>query len=183
MLHFTYIYVIHNRETNKKMSEEPLITTFTNMRKRLLRIAVRMFSDENDAEDALQEAFCRLWPMRDKINTTQDAEALTATTLRNMSIDKQRKQTINTVKIDEEHDGIDEDNENDERERLFRQIEEIVNVELTPLQQTILKSKEYDGETLEHIAQRLNMQPAAVRMQLSRARKRIRECYQKRNNK
>ena len=47
------------------------------------------------------------------------------------------------------------------------------------LQQQILHMKEYDGKTYSEIAESLGMQEPAVRMQLSRARKEIRECYLK----
>ena len=42
------------------MSEEHLISIFTHMRKRLRRLAMQFLPDEEDADDALQEAFCRL---------------------------------------------------------------------------------------------------------------------------
>jgi RNA polymerase sigma-70 factor (ECF subfamily) len=41
-----------------------------------------------------------------------------------------------------------------------------------------MRMHEYEGATFESIASRLGMQPAAVRMQISRARKLIREKYE-----
>ena len=46
--------------------------------------------------------------------------------------------------------------------------------------QKIISAREYDGKSIEEIASDLNMQPAAVRMQLSRARNKIREIYKQR---
>ena len=68
----------------------------------------------DDAEDALQEAFCRLWQRRDTINSTREAEALAATTLRNICIDSHPKKRIETVPIDEQQDR-EEDDESDSR--------------------------------------------------------------------
>lgn len=161
------------------MSEEILLSTFTAMRKKLIRIALRYLPHEDEAEDALQDAFLRLWPGRDKIETTEKAEALTTTTLRNLCIDNMRKRKIDTVPIDDEHDTVHE-GDDDSPDR-FREVEQIIESELTPLQNEILMAKEYRSETYEDIAARLGMQPTAVRMQLSRTRKKIRECYQKRN--
>ncbi len=160
------------------MSEEALINVFTTLRKKFLNIAVHLLANESDADDALQEAFCRLWPRREKISTTEEAEALTATTLRNLCIDNIRKRKISTIPIEEQHDTTDDNP--DYSEEHFKEIETIIEQELTPLQKEILHSKEYNGETLESIARRLNLQPATARMQLSRARKKIRECYQRR---
>lgn len=162
------------------MSEEVLIDTFTTMRKKLLSIAARFLPNEDEADDALQDAFCRLWAHREKINTSEEAELLTRTTLRNMSIDNHRRKRIETVPIDEQHDRQEEYNSN-EREAMFHEVETIIENELTPLQRDILRSKEYNGEKTENIAERLGMQTATVRMQLSRARKKIRECYNRRN--
>lgn len=161
------------------MSEETLVSTFTILRRRLRSIAMHLMPHSDDAEDALQEAFCRLWQRRDTINSIKDAEALAATTLRNISIDQYRKRKIETVPIDEQHDTQEDDDES--KEELLNEIETIISQELTPLQKDILQRKEYNGESTEEIAISLGMQETAVRMQLSRARKKIRECYQKRN--
>ena len=162
------------------MSEETLTSTFTELRKGFLRLASRFLSDEEDAQDALQEAFCRLWPRRDQIHTRQEAEALTVTTVRNLCIDTLRKQHTQTVELNEERDAelTESVAEKMEREELFSEVDKLIKRHLSPLQQTILQRKEYDGESIEEIAVELNMQQPAVRMHLSRARKIIRECYQ-----
>jgi len=166
------------------MSEKTLVMTFTNLRKGFLRLAYHFLQNEEDADDALQEAFCRLWPKRDDIQTMQEAEALTVTTVRNLCIDQIRKNHVQTVDIAEwrDTDGNEGVDVVMEREEQFREIEMIINGHLTPLQQLIIKRKEYEDKSIEEISSELNMQPTAVRMQLSRARKTIRECYQKRND-
>jgi len=162
------------------MSEETLITTFVRLRKGFLRLATRLLSKE-DAEDALQEAFYRLWPRRDLINTLQEAEAMTVTTIRNLCIDQLRKQKTEWVELDEERDARPDDGEEEVliRERLLDEVERLIDRKLSPMQQLILRKKEYEGQRIEDIARQLGMQQAAVRMQLSRARKIIRECYLK----
>ena len=162
------------------MSEEQLVNTFTALRKRLLRMASRLLPHDEEAEDALQDAFCRLWPRRDHINSTAEAEALTTTTIKNICIDKLRKVKHETVPIDEHRDTIEERHYEAEREELIKDVENIIATALTPAQQQIIEEKEYKGKTIEEIARALNMQPPAVKMQLSRARKKIREIYKER---
>ena len=58
------------------MNEEFLVTTFTEMRKGFLRLASRFLPNEEDASDALQDAFCKLWPKRNQIHSPKEAEAL-----------------------------------------------------------------------------------------------------------
>ena len=162
------------------MSEEQLVSTFTTLRRKFLHLASRLLPHDEEAEDALQDAFCRLWPRRDRINSSAEAEALTTTTIKNICIDRLRKKELETVPIDNERVTIEDKHCELEREELINEIEEIINKALTPTQQLIIKEKEYKDKSIEEIASMLNMQPTAVRMQLSRARKRIREIYKER---
>ena len=94
--------------------------------------------------------------------------------MRNVSIDHLRKRK--TVPL--AGDLPEEDTE--DLETRFRQVEEMVTTALTDIQRQIIRRHEYEGVTLEKIAEDLGMRPPAVRMQLSRARKTIREQYRKR---
>ena len=150
-----------------------LTETYQRIRQRLKAGAGKMLSDADAAEDALQDAFVRLWG-RYQVRSEKEAEALLTRTVRNMSIDSLRKRK--TVPL--AGDLPEEAEEN--REALFRRVEEMVDTELTDLQKLIVRRHEYESVTLEKIAEELGMQPPAVRMQLSRARKTIREHYRKR---
>ncbi len=161
------------------MSDKELISTFTSLRKKFLRFAMHILPSEDDAADALQDAFCRLWLKREGIGSKAEAEALTATTLRNICIDKKRKRKLDTVPIDEEHDTVNEEYEHNEQEERYREVKSIIEKELTPLQQKILELKDIQGHSIEDIARRLSSNENAIRMNLSRARKKIRECYRK----
>ena len=150
-----------------------LTETYQRIRQRLKAGAGKMLSDADAAEDALQDAFVRLWG-RYQVRSEKEAEALLTRTVRNVSIDSLRKRK--TVPL--AGDLPEEAEEN--REALFRRVEEMVDTELTDLQKLIVRRHEYESVTLEKIAEELGMQPPAVRMQLSRARKTIREQYRKR---
>ena len=150
-----------------------LTETYQRIRQRLKAGAGKMLSDADAAEDALQDAFVRLWG-RYQVRSEKEAEALLTRTVRNVSIDSLRKRkTVPLV-----GDLPEEAEEN--REALFRRVEEMVDTELTDLQKLIVRRHEYESVTLEKIAEELGMQPPAVRMQLSRARKIIREHYRNR---
>ena len=147
-------------------------------------MASRFLPNEEDASDALQDAFCRLWPKRNQIHSSQEAEALAVTTIRNLCIDQIRKEKMDVVELDAERDSKPSETieERLAKEELFLEVEEIINRQLSPMQRQILREKEYEGKSIEEIADGLQMQPTAVRMQLSRARIIIRECYKKRHS-
>ena len=161
------------------MSDKTLTTVFTKLRKKFLNMAMTILPDEEDAADALQDAFCKLWPRRDTINDEAKAEALTGVTLRNICIDKTRKRKLSTIPLDEEHDTINDESTYSEREDKYNRVKAIIDNELTELQRRIIELKEIEGVEITEIARRQQMTESAVRMNLSRARNRIRECYRK----
>ena len=73
-----------------------------------------------------------------------------------------------------ETDIVDESPDAVEKERAYDELKRKIDSELTSTQKYILEEKEFGGRTLEEIARELKMEPAAVRMQLSRARKTLR---------
>ena len=88
------------------------------------------------------------------------------------------------MELDAERDSTPTETieESIERQELFQEVEKLIDQQLSPVQRLILRKKEYEDESIEKIAKELDMQQAAVRMQLSRARKTIRECYRNRHN-
>ena len=74
-----------------------------------------------------------------------------------------------------ETDIVDESPNAVEKERAYDELKRLIDSELTSTQKYILDEKEYGGRTLEEIARELKMEPAAVRMQLSRARKKLKD--------
>lgn len=160
------------------MSEEILITAFTKLRRRLLRLARDIMADDEKASDALQDAFCRLWPRRATIRTAEEAQALSVVTVRHLCFDALRRNKRECA-LDEACDGpsVESVHEKMERDEQYRLVMRLVEEVLTPTQRLILRQKDFEGQSVEQIAKQLSMQEAAVRMHLSRARKAIREQY------
>ena len=100
------------------MSKETLTSTFTELRKGFLRLAMRFLPSQEDADDALQEAFFRLWKQADRISSREEAEALTVVTVKNLCIDiLRRKSHLQTVELDENRDNAVGDPESEAQER------------------------------------------------------------------
>lgn len=168
------------------MRENNLITTFTQGRGKLLGMARLLLGNREDADDALQEAFSRLWPRAEQLRTLAEAEKVAMTTVRNLSIDQLRRQSghITEELSDVQNDpmlSIETDQEQDRHEQ-YRLVKQIIVQRLTPLQQKILEMHDIEGLGYDEIARREEMQETAVRMQLSRARKTIREYYTRLNS-
>lgn len=166
----------------KKLSTDTLTTTFTSMRQRLLAMAERITGNRDEAADAVQDAFVRLWKHRDNIGTEQAAAGMSVTAVHNMSIDVVRRRAARpTVAVDEARDMAADDTRPADRDEAYAQVAAIIEHELSPVQRSIVRLREYEGLDFDDIARRLGLQPSNVRVQLSRARKRIREIYRERH--
>lgn len=180
MLHLNRFYVIIN-ENSFSMEKDIWTEAFCSIKTKLQANFKRnkIYKDKVSSwEDHLQDAFCRLWMKKYEIKDKTMAEKLISVTRKNISTDEFRK---SKNIIFEDIEKIREpDNETDfmsEKEELFEKIQNIIEKNLTDLQKEIIKLHEYEGMTFEKISQKLKISPAAARMQISRARKTIKEKY------
>ena len=152
------------------MSQDFLTDAFIRLRQKLRVVSGRMIADSAGAEDILQDSFVRLWRGQYPLRSEKEAEALLTKTVKNASLNEKRRKRGEALK----KDIVDESPDAHERERAYDVLKRKIDTELTSTQKYILEEKEYGGRTLEDIARELKMEPAAVRMQLSRARKTLR---------
>lgn len=152
------------------MSKDFLIAAYKKLQQRL------RYGLSHSEADALNDAFCSLWGGRYDPATKEEGERLLYQAQRRRQISLWRsEQRHPKVPATEAH--IAEMPPDDDADETFRQVSELVKTQLTPLQQDILMRHDVGDETYSEIAEKLGMQEAAVRMQLSRARKKIREKY------
>lgn len=154
------------------MAKDYLTDAFIRLRQKLKVVSGRMLPNAADAEDILQESFVRLWQRHYPLQSEKEADALLAKTVRNASLNERRRKRPIPLETDMADDPLDQINKEKAYEQMHRKMETL----LTKTQQYILEEKEYGGRTLEDIARELGMAPTAVRMQLSRARKTLREA-------
>ncbi len=152
------------------MSQDYLTDAFIRLRHKLRVVSGRLIADSAGAEDILQDSFVRLWRRKYPLRSETEAEALLAKTVKNASLNEKRRKRGEPL----EKDIVDESPDAEEKERTYNELKRKIDSELTSTQKYILEEKEYGGRTLEDIARELKMEPAAVRMQLSRARKILR---------
>lgn len=153
------------------MAQDLLTDAFVRLRHKLKTFSGRFSANPDGADDILQDCFVRLWRRQYPLHSEQEAEALLTRTVRNASLNERRRRR--PVSLDT--DPADESEDRQEREQVYEMMRQWVDRELTPVQKYILEEKEYAGRTLEDLARELGMESAAVRMQLSRARKKLRD--------
>jgi RNA polymerase sigma-70 factor (ECF subfamily) len=153
---------------------------FTTLREQMLSLAGRITGNRDDAADAVQDAFVKLWQQQKRYGTSSHASGAGMTAVRNTSIDlARRNRRRNDVPVEQIADDITAITDED-RTIVYQQVRAIIDKELSANQRAIIDMREIQGMEFDDIAARLGMQPATVRVELSRARKRVREIYRNR---
>ena len=156
------------------MKNDRLTQSFIDLRDRLHRSALGFLRNEEDAADALQDTFFRLWKSGAVASDSEARNKLFAV-LRNVCIDRLRKPR--TAALDERHmDDIAEPPSSGED---LARLEALITSGLSATQRRIYVMVTHDGMEYEKIASRLGMSVEAVRVSMSRARKKIRDNYKK----
>lgn len=160
------------------MELETFKITVLPLREKLLRFSLKMIGEKADAEDIVQEAFLKLWYIREKLDGYNNVEALAMQVTKNLVIDKLRTRRpegldIETLAYDSGFRNPAEELEEQDAVACIRQL----IGQLPGLQQTIIRMKDVEGYELSEIAEITGTQIEAVRVNLSRARKKIREQF------
>lgn len=169
----------------KAMKEELLTSVFMRIKGRLRATAQRMVGDD-DVDDALQDAFVRLWSRRNDFDNASAVEGVAVTTVRNICIDNIRRDAVRR------HDDIDDNpsaaaviDDNDDinnQKELYGEVTALIDNSLSQRDRRILYLRDRDGWEMDDIALEMGISEANVRVILSRARKTIRQIYLHRNN-
>lgn len=158
------------------MGHDILTSSFLNLRSKLHHIALQYLSNDEDAKDALQDTWLRL---KSKGNISDDNEAKNklVCALRNVCIDKLRKAKMQSIEDSRTSKLLYYTMETED----IKNLENLLSKDLSPLQQQIFNLVTHEGYDYELIAEELSMSVEAVRMNMSRARKKIREHYKRLN--
>lgn len=156
------------------MKNDNLTSSFLALREKLHRSALRFLNNEEDAADALQETFFRLWK-NGAVETETEARNKLFAVLRNICIDRLRRPQTQPFgeSCSEQLEVRPESGEDMVR------YESLLTTGLSDIQRQIYTLVTHHGIEYEVIASQLGMTVEAVRMNMSRARKKIRENYNK----
>ena len=158
-----------------------ITSAFTTLREQMLSLAERITGNRDDAADAVQDAFVKLWQQRDRYKSACHASGAGIVAVKTVSIDLARRNSRHVdVPVEQASSAAAEDVNDDERNLAYQQVRSIIDNDLSSNQRLIIDLREVEGLEFDDIAQRLGMQPVTVRVELSRARKRVREIYQSR---
>lgn len=153
------------------------------MRQRLLASARQILGNDDDAVDALQDAFVGLWSRAGSLSDESHARGATVISVRNASIDLLRRRAVRQGdgEASDLSDTSDQSDPSDSSGTLFEEVDRLMATRLNPRDREILRLRDADEWPMEEIAERFGLTEANVRTILSRARRTIREEYMKLN--
>ena len=152
------------------------------LRERLILYAERMLENKSDAEDIVQEVFLKLWLMRDELSNYASVDALSVTMVKHLCINRlkvnhREQEDLNGLIFIDENLSPDEQLEQKDS---VAQVMRIID-RLPDLQQAVLRMKHIEGLEIDEIATLTGSAPEAIRMNLSRARRKVKEIFFKNN--
>jgi RNA polymerase sigma-70 factor (ECF subfamily) len=146
------------------------------LKNKLFRLASRLLDDPEEAQDIVQEVFIKLWNRREKLDEYRSVEALAVVTTRNLCLDKLKAKKYPTERVENLKSDVPEPTMETKKEftDLAEIIKEIIG-QLPEQMKTIMQLRDIEGYDFEEIAGILGMTENAIRVNLSRARKKVRE--------
>lgn len=152
--------------------------------KKLLRFATLFLKDEDEAKDVVQDVFLKLWQKRDELGNVENIEAFAMRMTRNRCLDVIRANK--TIPISAETDRKMKEEIVDvhlqfENTESVTQIKTLID-RLPDLQQTVMKMRDIEQLSYEEIAEITHLELNAIRVNLSRARKKVRDEFLRINN-
>ncbi|MFD2916095.1 RNA polymerase sigma factor [Psychroserpens luteus] len=143
---------------------------------KVFRLAKRLLVSREEAEDATQEILLKLWKNKQKIAEYKNLEAFSMTMTKNFCLDRLKSKQAQNLKI--VHSNYEENNTSLEKQVEARDsvdwVSKIIE-ELPEQQKIILQLRDIEEYDFDEIAKVVDMNPTAIRVALSRARKTIRE--------
>jgi len=150
---------------------------------KVFRLARHYLVSTDSAEDATQELFYKLWKNKEKLTSYKNIEAYAMTMTRNYCLDVLKSKRASNLKI--VHNNYSDSNASLEKQTELnddiQKIHLLIN-ELPEKQRIIIQLRDVEQYSFEEIGKILEIQPTAIRVSLSRARKTVREKLIKQHN-
>lgn len=143
---------------------------------RLYVYAYRFLKTKEEAEDAVQEVFVKLWVIRDKLDTYKNLEAFAYRVTRNLCLDKiKAKKTISMPETSyyQPKQTYTPEKQLEDSEK-FKLVQQIID-KLPDQQRLVIQFRDIDQYSFEEISELMEIELNAIRVNLSRARKKVRD--------
>lgn len=157
------------------MNQKTFLGVINPVKDKMYRLALRLLISKDSAEDATQEVLLKLWDRKNKLKDYANIEAFAMTVTKNYCLDQLKSKQNNNLKIvhanyeSKDRSAFEQLETNDR----LKQISGILET-LPEQQKLIFQLRDIEEYEYGEIAKVMNMNETAIRVCLSRARKKIR---------
>lgn len=145
---------------------------------------MKILDDQFEAEDIVQETYLKAWNARSKLTEVENLKAWLCRIARNLSIDrsKQRKRQNSLIPQEEVYTEIEFSSEDESSQGMVKKIFELLK-HLPEIQATCFSLREADQLTYKEIASIVDLKESSVKVNVFRARKKLKALFLKQENK
>ncbi len=154
------------------MNKEEFKKAVLPLSEKIYRLSYRLLNDTELSKDCVQECFIRLWENRNRLNQIENIQAFAFTIVRNISIDKLRQ--MKRIKESAKIAPVEVSESNYEFVESKLLIQQLIQ-NLPQQQRLIIELRDIEEFSYEEIADTLQLSVNNIRVNLSIARKRIKE--------
>ncbi|GAA4281147.1 RNA polymerase sigma factor [Gaetbulibacter aestuarii] len=158
------------------MTQTEFLNIVMPFKDKVFRLAKRLLISTEEAEDATQEILLKLWNNKAKMQDYKNVEAFSMTMTKNFCYDKLKSKQAQNLKL--VHSNYEDNNTSLQKQLEYKDsvnwVARIIE-ELPEQQRMIIQLRDVEEYDYDEIAKMLDMNNTAVRVNLSRARKTIRE--------
>jgi RNA polymerase sigma factor (sigma-70 family) len=162
------------------MNQNEFVQLISPFKDKVFRLAKRLLISTEEAEDATQEVWVKLWSKNKKLDGFNSVEAFAMTITKNYCLDQLKSKRATNIKIvhnnfTDSQPALDKKVEDIDS---LNWVEKIVN-QLPEQQRLLIQMRDIEQYEFAAIAEMTDMNETAIRVALSRARKTIRENMRK----
>lgn len=165
------------------MNQSDFLKVVLPFKDKVFRLAKRLLVSTEEAEDATQELFFKLWRNKEKLSDYKNVEAFAMTMTKNYCYDRLKsKQASNLTLV---HSNYKEKDTSLDKKLEYQdsvsQVHKLIE-KLPEQQKLIIQFRDVEQYDFDEICKMMDMKATAVRVALSRARKTIRQELIKQHN-
>jgi len=150
---------------------------------KVYRLAKRLLVSNDEAEDATQELYLKLWKNRSKIEQYDNVEAYAMMMTKNYCLDQLKSKRASNLTL--VHSNYKDESSSLQENIEFKDSASIIKKlmdDLPEKQRIIVQLRDIENYEYHEMGKILNMESATIRVALSRARKTLRENFLKQQN-
>ena len=165
------------------MNQKEFLETVLPFKDKVYRLAKRLLVSSDEAEDATQELYFKLWKNKGKIEKYDNVEAYAMMMTKNYCLDQLKSKRASNLTL--VHSNYRDENAKLQSEVEYKDGASIIKRMMNDLpekQRMIVQLRDVENYEYHEIAEIMGMEPTAIRVALSRARKALREQFTKKQN-